>query len=1163
MKKINVFDYINSIIYNKNLIEASAGTGKTNIISLLYIRFLLNINLDKYFNNLLLDNILIVTFTELASLEIKNRILNNIRNLKISCLYNKCIDNSIYDLFIYIKNFSNIVNILTKLEYQIDVFSVFTIHGFCKKIIFSNFIEFNINYKSKIISDEINLVYELVIYYWYNNISILSINILNIILSYWSNYNFLFNDIKKFLNYHNINYNFDYFKYKNINECYLNIINSINFFKKEWLLNEDFLFNYLINLNIKYFSYFRLKIIFNKINLWCKEKTLDFNLIKYLFKFSFIYLKNNYKYIFIDKNFLFLFIDLLIFKINDLYNYILLDCLNFINLNLKKKKKNKSLLSFDDLIFILNDFIIKKKNLLFVNILRKNYPILIMDEFQDTDYIQFNIFKYIYINNNTKYKTKIILFGDPKQSIYSFRGADIFNYIKIKKLIKNFYTLIFNWRSSYYLNKAINLIFNNIKNPFIFDQIYYININSLNKNFYILKKNKIDFSIKFFLFNNLDNINIKNKLANYCALKIIKILNSNKYFILDKNNIRRNIIASDIAILVYSNLDVKLILDVFSKYNLPVLYDNLNNNIFSTLQAKEIFYILKAILFPLNKKCLKNALLTSIFNFNIFSINKYFNNINLMNDIIEEFYYYYNLWDKNGIFFLIKFILKNKFSNLNYFDDKNELLINYINLSEILHIKYLKLNDKYLLIDWLFDKINCLFNFNNNNNYKIKNYLNIDSINVITIHKSKGLQYNIVWLPFLFKLKRNNKFYCFYDRLNFNFNVDFYKFKYNRDLMLEELYSEEMRLFYVALTRSIYQCNIFIYNLFYNNKKFNKFYINKILRLDNTFINFKSLKKYLINNFNNKYICLKYINIINKKIIKFLFNFEIFKDYKNFKFNNFINKKKIINYSNIKKNIINNIYINIDTNKYKNLPRGKNIGNLFHNILENINFKKKLNIDFILYKLYEFNINKNLFFLVKNILFNLLNVKLKFINLNLINNNIKIFDKEFYFFLYLSKKINIFFLNKILRKYDLVSKNSLNLNNKSDYLYGYLNGVIDLIILIDNKYYIIDYKTNYIGNSYYDYNNIKMFKFMCINRYDIQYLFYTIALHKFLKLNIYNYNYKYNFGGIYYIFLRGLLLDSNNRSFTGIYFVKPRFKLIKIFNKFFCRKNMFYEKKNK
>ncbi len=1164
MNKINIFNYINSIIYSKNLIEASAGTGKTNIISLLYLRFLLNINLDKYFNNLLIDNILIVTFTELASLEIKNRLLNNIRNLKISCIKNYCIDSNIYDIFNYIKNFPNIINFLTKLEYQIDIFSIFTIHSFCKKIIFNNFLYFNINYNSEILSNEINLIYELVILYWNNNLSNLSINIIKIIKNYWLSYNNLFNDIKIFFNFIKINLNFNYNKYKNINHCYYNIIYFIKYFKKEWLINRDFLFNYLLDLKIKYFNFLKLKYLFKEIYIWCCSDTIDFYLPKSLYKLSFSYLINKYKNIFIDKNILFINIDFLKSKIKDLYNYILLDCLNFIRKNIEKKKKYNSLLSFNDLILILYKFINNDNNIDFLNNLRKSYPIIFIDEFQDTDYFQFNIFKKIYINNFSKYKTKIILIGDPKQLIYSFRGANIFNYIYIKKLIKNFYTLNINWRSSYFLNKCINKLFINLNNPFIFKDILFNKINSLdvNKNFYILNNNNNrDNSIKFFFFENLNYSDFKYELANFCAIKIIEYLNNSKYLILDKNLIQRRIIPSDISILVYSNSDIKIILDVFSKYNLPILSYCDDNSIFNTIESKEIYYILNAILFPYNKTYLKNALLTSLFNFDIFTINKYFNNYKLLNNIINDFYFYYNLWNKNGIYLMIKFILEKNIIKLNYIKNKNKLLINFINLSEILQIKYLKLNNKYLLIKWLFEKINNL-SILNNSKYNIKYDLNINSINVTTIHKSKGLQYNIVWLPFLFSLNKKNNYYYYYNRKNFYFNIDFYKFRYNKKLMLEEFFSEEIRLFYVALTRSIYQCNIFIYNFNYKNMYFNNFYINKIFNLYSNLNNFKCIKEYLFNFLFKKNIYIKFINFNNykKKEIFFDFCFDILKkDYKKIKFVNFINKINILSFSKIIKdaNIFNkDKNIIIEKNKY--LLRGKNIGNFFHNILEIIDFKKLLNINFILYKLNEFDINKKWFFKIKNILFNLLNVNLKIINVSLNNKSVNIFEKEFDFFLCLSKKIDILYFNDLLKKYNLTYNNSF-IDIKFD-LYGYLNGVIDLIFIKDNKYYIVDYKTNYIGNSFYDYNNKNMSNFIFKNGYYIQYLFYTIAINKFLKIKLNNYNYINNFGGIYYIFLRGLLLNSNNNSITGIYFIKPNVNLINILDNFFNKKKIFYER---
>lgn len=71
---------------------------------------------------------------------------------------------------------------------------------------------------------------------------------------------------------------------------------------------------------------------------------------------------------------------------------------------------------------------------------------------------------------------------------------------------------------------------------------------------------------------------------------------------------------------------------------------------------------------------------------------------------------------------------------------------------------------------------------------------------------------------------------------------------------------------------------------------------------------------------------------------------------------------------------------------------------------------------------------------------------------------------------------------------------------------------------------------------------------MCDNRYDIQYQIYSIALHRYLNIKLSNYNYNVNFGGIYYIFLRGLNLNSKFRSIYGIYYIKPKFKLINKLN---------------
>ncbi len=201
----------------------------------------------------------------------------------------------------------------------------------------------------------------------------------------------------------------------------------------------------------------------------------------------------------------------------------------------------------------------------------------------------------------------------------------------------------------------------------------------------------------------------------------------------------------------------------------------------------------------------------------------------------------------------------------------------------------------------------------------------------------------------------------------------------------------------------------------------------------------------------------------------------------------------------------------------------------------------------------KFNIKKKKFFFIKRILFNILNVKL-FNNISLNSKKISFFYKEFDFFLPIVKSFNFKKFNKIIKKYDNISKFSQDINLNKNNFKGFLNGVIDLLFIYNKKYFIVDYKTNWLGYNYIDYINKKLYKTMSLYRYDIQYQLYTLALHNFLSLNIKNYNYNINFGGIYYIFLRGLLLDNKNNSVTGIFYTKPNYLLINELNCFFKKK---------
>ena len=107
---------------------------------------------------------------------------------------------------------------------------------------------------------------------------------------------------------------------------------------------------------------------------------------------------------------------------------------------------------------------------------------------------------------------------------------------------------------------------------------------------------------------------------------------------------------------------------------------------------------------------------------------------------------------------------------------------------------------------------------------------------------------------------------------------------------------------------------------------------------------------------------------------------------------------------------------------------------------------------------------------------------------------------------------------------------------------GYLKGFIDLIYRRDGKYYLVDYKSNWLAPEALDYTRDVMQQAIADQHYYLQYLIYTVALHRYLKLKIRDYDYERHFGGVQYLFLRGMSPGSGAN--TGVYFDRPSLTLV-------------------
>ncbi|WP_343183327.1 exodeoxyribonuclease V subunit beta [Buchnera aphidicola (Neophyllaphis podocarpi)] len=1064
-----------------------------------------------------------------------------------------------------IKDIKQAISLLIKAENTLENSSIYTIHSFCKKILEIDIFQHEYITTNNRIIYNVEEIYETATTdFWRENFYNLSTSLTNIIHKEIKNPKNLLDNIKPYLNntYVDIKYpNYTKYQIKYINK---KILSNINIFKKYWIDNKIILIKNIIS---KIKNEFYKKTIINyskKISNWAKNDVLYYKIPKELEYFSIKEISKKNKIINSEGVFFLKNIENFLKKPIFLIDTIYAKSIKEIRKKIKKIKKQISLIEFSDIVR-LSKYILtnknKSKNIL--KYIRKIYPIAIVDEFQDTDNEQNIILKEIYINSKN---VILILVGDPKQSIYNFRGSNIFNYFNIKSKIKNHYYLNNNWRSSKNMISSINYLFSRIKKPFFIKELEFVPVK------YTKDSNKIKIEVNNKEYSALKiwiHKNYKTNIEEYtewsskiCAKEINYLLQKSieGKAILKKGKITKKIKEKDIVILVNNKNEALKIQQAMNKYNINTLYLSEKNSVFSTLEAKEILWILQALANPPSKKTINQVLLSSIFQNKIKSLDKYDNNkkYNYQN-LAKKLYEYKIIWNTLGILELIKSLIEYMLKyNLNKYFISKQKINNFLHLGELIQKKSEKIKKKTYLIYWMQRKITNTKKIKEEEIIKNNDF---NSVIINTIHKSKGMQYPIVWFPFAvnFLKIQNGTYYNPKTKKNtLNFKIT----KKNINKHVNEIMSEKLRLIYVALTRSIWHCSLSISQELINDKNI-KYYKNYNIKYSSPIgYLLKNNKDLTINETINKLIRKKNSNIeiLTNSLYKKEKNIEIKSNIIDFKKTNtdinLIKKEKwsILSYSGIKKNNkleFNNNKLNKNIkNKnnltIKNFPQGLNTGLLMHEILKKINFKQKIKIKLIYQILKKYNFNNKWLNIVLKWTKYILNKKLNVKNLCLHKIKEENLIKELNFYLLIKNRITEIKFNELIKKFDNISNISKNI--KFTDTKGIFYGKIDLIFKWNKKYYILDYKSNWIGENNQNYKFDYLITEIKKYRYDIQYHIYSLALHRYLKSKIKKYDFKKYFGGIFYFFIRAA--KSKNIK-EGIFYKIPEENLIKSLDKLF------------
>lgn len=787
-------------------------------------------------------------------------------------------------------------------------------------------------------------------------------------------------------------------------------------------------------------------------------------------------------------------------------------------------KQRQHLMGFDDLIANLhqafdggggglNEALIQK--------LREKYKAVFIDEFQDTDRLQYEIFNHAFGDPE---HTILFYIGDPKQSIYAWRKADIFTYFEARDSVTNLYSMNCNYRSTPAMLAAMNHFFLPQKD---FDTFYFQEHAQAIRYLPVAypphaKQDRITIAETAAADAPMTVIRVPKREAVLQAaiIQVLRLLQPGS------NIGERQILPGDIGILVRSGKEGKDIKAALAREGVPATMVD-ESKILESPEAQYFLYLLEAMSRPVRGN-INRALLTPFTGFDTPTILQ-------LDDaeVLDAFTRYRESWVKHGCYtavlhFMNDFGVQEK---LLHAEMGERLLTNLHQLTELLHTTQSRRNLSLTeAIAWLSRGIAGANNEGDAFEQRMES--DEDAVRIVTIHKSKGLEYHIVLAPFLdFKPRSRDEFLSFRDPNTSDYKV-LEKSKGSEEQLAwhaEQEEQENRRLMYVAITRAVYGCYIF------RNQKQGSSTLQHFL---------SGIGDESIPSAHFAYadglpaLPAAPYRAAEKSVSSALRkaqNFRLQQPNWGILSFTYLNARGV-QISRPKAAITADAYDNF---VFSELRRGARTGDLLHYILERVYFNDDEHWEEVIGKALTRHMPGKketwtplLRQLLAHVLHTVLQVCGQTFSLSEVLPAQRLPEFEFYF------PVQSFQSAALSGLSDETAP--LLLKNFRDSLEGVMNGKLDLFFQHNGRYYILDWKSNYLGDKPEDYDQEALKEVMSSEGYHLQYHLYTLAAVRYLKTRLNDFDYERDFGGVIYLFLRGMRKGKD----TGVFCCKPDWKKI-------------------
>lgn len=1140
---MKVLDPLKIDLSGHALIEASAGTGKTYTITSLFLRFLLELELE-------VRNILIVTFTQAATEELRDRVRKRLKQALDCARGEKCRDEFISSLLEKTSAGCSREKTLFMLERAIislDEAAIFTIHGFCQRMLNEYAFETASAFDAELAPSQDDILLEAARECWRQKFYHAEPWLGSAATSLFSRPERMLDTVRPLLGPVPIRIE----PAATLKDCLaekVKLDNGIRELKDLWSRERE----QIVKTILEDKALKRQKNVLKKNGIEGAAATLDelfsreelspFSLdctgeVPFSLEFLSTYLKKGFESPALHPFFL---------KWDEvrgpcrgwcvrLKSALLNEAVTGINKISSTIKKQRGYFSFDDLLLRMNKALSPPAGKDLAKILRCRFRAALIDEFQDTDPVQYSIFERIYPVPD---RDRLVLIGDPKQSIYGFRGADIFTYLKAGSRVgkRRRFGLARNWRSSPGLVKAVNLLFSRPGRPFVYRDIPYSKVKSRDPRLPALIDPEIpgDFIIwspeKRFKEGRQPAVIKKGvaikAISEGCAVEIARLLEGGRkreIQIEEVDGTLRPLKAGDIAILVKSRTHAGKVKEALSSAGISCVY-HARESVFSTKEARDFLMMLKAAASPGDLGALSTALATEAGGWTAAEIDKLRRDEIKWNKLSSIFQELYSLWHKSSFLVMFRVMLHRLGigHRLLSLPGGERRLTNWFQLSELFQEAADDAPGMEGGLSWLSTRISLHESADEEQQLRLEN--DRELVTIMTIHKSKGLEFPVVFVPFAWDISSTQKredLTRYYDRQRGCYVVEAEKTdKADAEAEYQRL-AEELRLLYVALTRARVRCCISWGNFKDAEKSALKYLLQEtgdtaLLKCPSVNVTPIPEKGPGVEDLADSAACLYSVRVIERPVRQ-VFGVESFSS---LVLDNHDDteapdiKKMPSSPSPIERNIF-------------SFPRGAAPGNCIHSVLETMDFSAENRTD-----------------LLENCRRGLvawgLEVKWQDVLAEMVQN---VISTE----ILPGLRLRDICPDEMVREMEFTSFFRKGKGEKrisegaglllSRYDSGMICGFIDLLFQKDDRYYIADYKSNYLGDSLDDYRLPALQQAMEEHGYHLQAEIYALALHRLLLKTLPGYNFHEHFGGVLYLFARGIRPSSKGQ--RGVYFIAP------------------------